>query len=259
MVALFSIWHVSARQQASAGVWGQPTAGMIVGEGALTPTPVRATSTVPLGIPRMAPSTPGAYRYLGLQAGSDTPIAYDPCRPIRYVVNDRTAPPGTETLVRDAVEDMAEVTGLQFEYAGTTDERVTGDQRAPFQRERYGDRWAPVLITWSDPSEIPGMAGTVAGIGGSTPALSERGGPAVYVTGIVALDGPQIGEFFRASHLGRLLARAVILHELGHLVGLDHVEDRGQLMHHSSGTVDLRSGDLAGLAQLGAGPCVEFL
>jgi len=46
---------------------------------------------------------------------------------------------------------------------------------------------------------------------------------------------------------------------LGHLVGLDHVDDPTQLMHVVSPVFDLGPGDRAGLARLGAGPCVPAL
>ena len=54
------------------------------------------------------------------------------------------------------------------------------------------------------------------------------------------------------------MARAIVLHELGHLVGLAHVANPTQLMlpEASPGVVDFAAGDLTGLAQLGAGACV---
>jgi hypothetical protein len=48
----------------------------------------------------------------------------------------------------------------------------------------------------------------------------------------------------------------LVLHELGHVAGLDHVQDAGQLMYPSisAGAPDgYAAGDLNGLAQLGAG------
>jgi len=52
----------------------------------------------------------------------------------------------------------------------------------------------------------------------------------------------------------------VLRHELGHVVGLDHVGDRDQMMHPSSSDVlTFQEGDLAGLAQLGEGACAPGL
>lgn len=149
------------------------------------------------------------------------------------------------------------MTGLAFQAEGATDEPAT-EQREAFQPARYGDRWAPVLIAWSDPSEVPDLEGDVAGMGGSTGVTAGPRGPRVYVSGIVALDGPQLGGLLAAEG-GPAQVRAVILHELGHLVGLDHVDDPGQLMHAREAVTDLQSGDLTGLSRLGAGPCVTRL
>ena len=76
-----------------------------------------------------------------------------------------------------------------------------------------------------------------------------------YVSGVVLLDPEAIAEI-RASD-GKAPARAIILHELGHLVGLDHTTRDDQLMYPNnlSEETDYAAGDLAGLARLGAGPC----
>ena len=53
----------------------------------------------------------------------------------------------------------------------------------------------------------------------------------------------------------------MILHELGHLMGLGHVRTRGELMHPAGGgVVDFGPGDLEGLRQLGAdGGCFQVM
>ncbi len=52
-----------------------------------------------------------------------------------------------------------------------------------------------------------------------------------------------------------------MLHELAHLVGLDHVDDDSQLLHPETvrGVTDYAAGDLTGLSRLGQGPCVPEL
>ena len=71
-------------------------------------------------------------------------------------------------------------------------------------------------------------------------------GKAVYVSGIVVLDREQLSS---TSTPDRALAQAVIQHELGHLVGLDHTADRNQLMFSESqfNVRDYADGDRRGL------------
>jgi hypothetical protein len=83
--------------------------------------------------------------------------------------------------------------------------------------------------------------------------------PAVYVTGAVRLDAIKLGKEL-AHPQGNLRVQAVILHEIGHLVGLDHVNDQAELMYLRGGTLtDSGPGDLTGLATLGNGTCAPWL
>jgi Zn-dependent protease with chaperone function len=67
------------------------------------------------------------------------------------------------------------------------------------------------------------------------------------------------GELKRPD--GKRVVRAVVLHELGHLVGLDHVTAADQLMYPQvqPGVTDFGAGDLTGLAALGRGTCMPNL
>ncbi len=221
------------------------------------PSPGGDSSDDPLGTPMTPPAAGGSYAFVQHQDDGVTPVAYDPCRPVHYVVRPDNAPVGGDQLVRDAVARISQVTGLQFVEDGATDEDPTG-QREPFQPDRYGDRWAPVLITWDTVAKQPDFAADVAGLGGSR-ALSVGDGPAVYVTGAVDLDAAQLADMLTWPG-GAAVVRAVVLHELAHLVGLDHVDDPQQLMYPTTSDVlDFADGDLTGLAQLGAGECAPDL
>jgi len=51
-------------------------------------------------------------------------------------------------------------------------------------------------------------------------------------------------------------ARAIVMHEFGHLVGLSHVPVTSQLMYADNiGQRAFGPGDREGLRQLGLGPC----
>ncbi|WP_051515870.1 matrixin family metalloprotease [Candidatus Blastococcus massiliensis] len=222
------------------------------------PTPEDDPRTTPIGVPLPPPPGGGTHAFTKLQDDGVTPVAYDPCKPVHYVLRPQGAPAGAEAIVHEAVARIAEVTGLRFVHDGYSDEPMAVD-RPIFQPERYGDRWAPVLIGWHTEQEVPALAGDVVGQAGSA-AVSLGSGPRVYVTGSVALDAPQLAPVLDRRD-GRAVVAAIVLHELGHLVGLAHVEDAGQLMYPKvqEELTDLAAGDLAGLARLGAGPCVPQL
>jgi hypothetical protein len=106
-------------------------------------------------------------------------------------------------------------------------------------------------------SENPDFAADVGGEAGSqTFGLGD--GPRVYVTGQVQLDTAKAASFLAGGVDGRRIARVMVLHELGHLVGLDHVADAREIMFPKGqpGVTDYGPGDLPRLAQLGAGLCV---
>ncbi|WP_286166846.1 peptidase [Arthrobacter sp. AQ5-05] len=213
-------------------------------------------AAAPLGTPPAGTGS-GSFRLQESPDPGQDFVAYDPCRPIRYVIRTQDSPPGGEDLIHQAVAEISAATGLRFVYDGSTTEAPT-EQRKKYQPERYGKRWAPVLIAWSTPEETPDLAGDVGGLGGSDYAHIP-GHPVVYVAGQVMLDAPDMSRFL-AYPGGATLVRAVIMHELSHVVGLAHVEDPSQLMYGDGNNLTtLADGDRAGLALLGTGACVPQL
>jgi hypothetical protein len=197
----------------------------------------------------------GSYRFIAHQAGRpDDPVTYDPCRPIHVVVNDRIAPAGADDLLDQALSEVAGATGLTFVRDGRTDELPRRDRplRDP---GRYGRGWSPVVVGWTTPDAEPGLGGRVVGLGGSSRVVDELAGRWTFVTGTVSLDTPALAGILGRPD-GAAEVRAVLMHELGHVVGLAHVDDPGQLMYADNvGVTQLGPGDLTGLAALGRGRC----
>ena len=142
-------------------------------------------------------------------------------------------------------------------------------QRAPYQPKRYGDRWAPVLISWITPADNLDFAAAgvkddpnyymVLGEGGRLSAGPPTQ-PRAKITGMVMLNVRQLSNALKRPR-GDAIVRAVVLHELAHLVGLNHVTSPSNLMNTElePGVTDFAAGDLTGLAALGRGACLPDL
>lgn len=219
------------------------------------PVPTDA-SPLSLGMPPAKASSSTEFSFIKTVAGADgsRPIAWDPCRPIHLVVNDAMAPADSDRLLREATARLTSATGLQFVFDGPTTEAPTAG-RAPENEALYGDKWSPVLVAWSDSRTIPKLAGAVAGLAGPEGAPFYNTGQEHWVSGSVDLDGPQLASALSRPG-GWEIGRAVVMHEFGHLVGLQHVPEPSELMYaRTTGQTDFGPGDREGLRQLGLGPC----
>lgn len=245
---------------------GSVPLGLAIAAGALVAVVVAAGSVLgvawwllgPAGDPPTAASTSStssdleADGYTVWARNDDgTPVRWDPCAPVELVVAPHGAPEGFERDLEVAVRRIAAATGLDIEVTGTTAERPQED-RPPYQPERYGERWAPVLVAWASPDD-PDAPLRDIDRGVATPIAVGVPGDRTYVTGQVVLnrDRDDLAPGFddRASSWG-----ATLLHELGHVVGLGHVDDAEELMatHPGRGPVRFGEGDLAGLRAVGA-------
>ncbi|MDP9465976.1 MAG: matrixin family metalloprotease [Actinomycetota bacterium] len=210
----------------------------------------------PLGRPATAPAGQGGYAFLDERPdGSGRPVTFDPCKPIHYVVRPDGQPPSGPAAVVAALAEVSRATGLVFVDDGPTQEAPTADRHLT-------GRWSlratptPVLIAWATEDEWPSLAGSVVGEAGPV-SQTLAGSTPRFVTGQVVLDAADLahppGDAIAAEQV-----RLVALHEVGHLVGLGHVDDRTQLMHAETGPglTGFGAGDLRGLHELGSGECV---
>ena len=119
---------------------------------------------------------------------------------------------------------MSEVTGLQFVHDGATDEPrpSTGRSSSPTATATAGRRcWSPGRPR----SRTPRWPGTSSARPAAWPSRSATGRGSSS-PGTVSLDAGRLPEIL-ALRDGDATARAIVLHELGHLVGLAHVDDAG--------------------------------
>jgi len=187
------------------------------------------------------------FTFMASHAGD--PVRWNPCEAIHYAVNLGAAPAGSLQDVQDAVLRLTDASGIAFVYDGLSDEVPVLD-RDVYQPERYGDRWAPVLIGWIDP-RTSGISFVMNGreAAGVAGPLTPDTGADIYVSGVVAINAgdPNPPGFASPGAQG-----PVVLHELAHVLGLGHIKAQGELMEPSGGGVtDLGPGDLEGLRRLG--------
>ncbi len=187
----------------------------------------------------------GSYAFVVTTASGD-PVGWNHCQPIHYVVNPVGAPEDWADIVRDGVDTISDASGFKFQYDGTSIERSFESRRVDVKDP------PPVLIAWAGSDEVPDLQGPTAGIGGGSPAQVRN--RVQFVTGLVVLDAE---AYDRMELTGDFESEILILaHELGHVLGLDHVDDTGELMNAEyRGQTGFGPGDLEGLEKLHALPC----
>lgn len=251
-------WLVVLAVAAVAGTRWLPAAGIDVPWIPLVPASARdyPRPGVEEADERLAPAVVAAapsdsYAFVATQTddtGATVPVTWSPCRPVHVVVDPAGAPPDLVAQVQAATAEIAAATGLTFVDDGVVTEPADPDRR-PFLPDRYGDRWAPVLVRFASETAVPGLADDVVGIGGPQSVVDARGRQH-HVSGVVYLD---VG-LLRPDATGTTWP-AVLRHELAHVIGLDHVDDPAQLMNPVATVPTFQAGDLAGLAALGQGAC----
>lgn len=234
---------------------GPPASLPLSPEDRVGPPPGQGEADAPLGAPP-AVADPGApHEFTQSQTlpdGTTVPVAWSPCRAIHYVVDPTGAPQDFPDRAAAAIADVSAATGFAFIYDGTAVEPASAS-REPYQPDLYGDRWAPALIRFTDATVIPEFATDYVGLGGPVGVRATSDGVQHFVSGFAYLDLDLLAS---PDVNGEPAYVPVLRHELGHMIGLAHVDDPTQLMYGDGNDVTtFQSGDLAGLAELGSGSC----
>ncbi len=152
-----------------------------------------------------------------MKTGPLGPARRDPCKALVWQFNPSAQPPGGEQLVRDVIGELSVDTGLAFTFGGYTTR-------------------APLSQSTTDPTMVIGWVANLQNdelIAGGAALNASAAIPAAW---------------------GSAGWKVVLLHELGHAIGLDHVSDPTQVMYPIFVTPldSYQWGDLNGLRALGA-------
>ncbi len=192
-----------------------------------------------------APAAAGAS--YSVTTEGDQVLRWNPCAAIDVRVNMSSAPSGARADLRGALTRLRRASGLPLRLVGTT---------SVVPNRRNEGRYAGITVAWAGNEQSDRLDGTAAGEGGYSARAFRRdgsGGWAWRITsGYVVIDTASNARL-RAGFGAGGTRGALLLHELGHVVGLNHVDDRGQLMYPVIATKAPRwgSGDLTGLASVG--------
>lgn len=191
---------------------------------------------------------PAARRPGTAWAGIDR-VRWNPCNGvIRWKLNPSNGLDGQLSTIKAAFRKLTSLTGLRFAYAGTTTTPInTNTAVGPYDGYQ-------ILIGWSDPSYDANMTG-----GGSDTWATTT--PRWYASNeqmqsaVVALNMDYRSQMIAGMAPGGSFGM-LMLHELGHVVGLDHVDDQNQAMYptiiQGARTPDYGQGDKDGLWSVGA-------
>lgn len=208
----------------------------------VTPRPT-GSPTTPVSTPEPPPlGVASDWTYL-TTSGS---VRWNPCAVIDWAYNPSGAPYGsaladvTETFTR-----IANRTGLRFNYVGTTGN--VQSQGAPAGVE--------ILVSWSDATLTPSLAGTVVGIGGGKAQSTSATANTTWrlTSGYLVLDREAVlRPGFDVS--GSPTWGQVMQHETLHATGLGHASGPEQVMYPAalSGNHRFGAGDLQGMTMVGS-------
>ena len=167
------------------------------------------------------PVKSGPYKYLGEYDGVPARWPMSNSEHIRFRVRSKAGPSSAFEMIQSALKAVANVTGYSFEFAGTF-------EHVP----KFYEDQETIDIGWATRSEFltaypNDSLEKVVGRGGPQYRVGENGAPEIY-SGMVIMNAAMNMPAIVGPGLTQYM---VLLHELGHVMNLDHVQSRAEVMY----------------------------
>jgi hypothetical protein len=245
------------------------TVGVGVAVAAAAAVTVTGLPGSPMGATAASAGSPSySLSYQTYPDGKKVVARWNPCQPaVTYKVNPKFAAKtkkGRKSAIKDvrrAVARLSGETGINFRYVGRTS-RIPKNVGSTGWAERMPD--VELDIAWVKQSRRKGRTdllgtagrGYAAGTGGYSYKFWRVGDEpwrGVSGRGFVVLDSSQNKKFRKGFGAGTTRGD-LLLHELGHVVGLNHVGSDDEVMYPTiirRGSAGYHAGDRKGLSRLG--------
>jgi Matrixin len=249
LLAVLAIFLAGAIGAVAVGV--APTApGQVAAPGPSSAGRPGFSDDVPTG-----PDGPFSFLAVTYVDGQREPVRWNPCQPIEYELDVVHGPPETASAISGALDLASGASGISFRFDGTVDRGFAAMRHGRYLLDPIRSVYRPVLIevvphatfrTYHVPKRV---------LACTHPEKGVQVHDDQWVSGYVVVDGG-----VRYARTGRWSMELVIAHELGHLLGLGHVQAPDELMFSSQvakGVIPAPidgwgPGDLQGLERLGA-------
>lgn len=185
--------------------------------------------------------------YAFMRTWNGKPIRWNPCHVITYRVNLKYAPANVMPDVREALRRITLATGLHFRYLGKTSWLPRADYKG----------WpgtSNTVIAWSprDPM-MPSFQWDSFTAGRGGPNTGRYVGKPWWREGWADFNSHDNASF--PAGFGKNSRGALLMHELGHMIGLNHAKSGLEIMYGGGGWTSpaavYGAGDMRGLHLLG--------
>jgi len=146
------------------------------------------------------------------------PVLWNTCEVVPVLINPGTYGDEGVKLIERGIKELATLTGVRFKVTGITDKVPTSRWYAEGGVEGF-EGFAPVIVAIVKRNETDLLADDAIGSAVANPAGEGR--DRRLVTGAVALNEDSLSSITRGFKNGSSWG-TILMHELGHLAGLDH-------------------------------------